>query len=436
MPLNSRPGSMDCGDECFYSFPSSRNASHEVSSTTNDSSEENERAPKSTCSLSTALNKDALLLDTETDRDHDEMTDSTTPRSSKVKWTLPFVQQRDSPRHHHFCSKPVLNHLCRNNRLPSGFYHPSDGSYIPDRSTAPSWRTSTLWLPLGSATVESEQQASTQSRQHYTVRFVSGRTSNYHKLSEANSHKVALSTRTKLGEQVFQSHDHFEKECCGSQLGIYSRLLLCDERHSQRELLSKSQRRKDGHGGTVSAPNEMNLPPTEQVQSCGRIKHWIKTSDGDTHQLSRDADTSTLYHRGVDAHSEAPSPDPKSRSEEERPKITVSSEEICGNKKREQFDYTPHDRRSSESDVANPSLHKLHRYSFMPLEDRTPESLRSSEQRSVCLGHPEEVPLRGQPSTPGKATLEDILTRFIYINDEPRRSHATACCCAASRSKL
>lgn len=136
MPSNSRPGSMDCGDECFYSFPSSRNASHEVSSTTNDSSEENERAPKSTCSMNTALNKDALLLDTDTDQDHDEMTDSTTPRSSKVKWTLPFVQQKDSPRHHHFCSKPVLNHLCRNNRLPSGFYHPSDGSYIPEYASS------------------------------------------------------------------------------------------------------------------------------------------------------------------------------------------------------------------------------------------------------------------------------------------------------------
>lgn len=246
------------------------------------------------------------------------------------------------------------------------------------------------------------------------------------------------------------SAHHYVSSCstCGSQAaatsGINSQQRRSTGRHSEpschsnfpKSLISSCKGRKDGHGGTVSAPNEMNLPPTEQVQSCGRIKHWIKTSDGDTQQLFRDADTSTLYHRGVDAHSEAPSPDAKSRSEEERPKITVSSEEICGNKKREHFDYTPHDRRSSEPDVANPSLHKLHRYSFMPLEDRTPESLRSSEQRSVCLGHPEEVPLRGQPSTPGKATLEDILTRFIYINDEPRRSHATACCCAASRSKL
>ncbi|KAK6221993.1 hypothetical protein LQW54_001213 [Pestalotiopsis sp. IQ-011] len=134
MPSNSRPGSMDCGDECFYSFPSSRNASHEVSSTTNDSSEEYERTPKSTCSLNTALNKEALLLHTETDGDHGE--DTLTPRSSKVKWTLPFVQQKNSPRHHHFCSKPVLNHLCRNNRLPSRFYQPSDGSYIPEYASS------------------------------------------------------------------------------------------------------------------------------------------------------------------------------------------------------------------------------------------------------------------------------------------------------------
>lgn len=170
----------------------------------------------------------------------------------------------------------------------------------------------------------------------------------------------------------------------------------------------------------------MNLPPAEQIQSCGRIKNWIKTSDGDTQQLSRDADTSTLYHWGVDAHSEAPSTESMSRTvKEERPKVTLSPEEIGGNKKREPADAStvngcdcaPHDRRSSDSDVASPPLHKLHRYSFMPLEDRTPESLRSSEQRRVCLGHPEEVPLRGQPSTPGKATLEDILTRFIYIND-------------------
>ncbi|ETS77741.1 hypothetical protein PFICI_09803 [Pestalotiopsis fici W106-1] len=132
MASTSRPNSLGCADDCFYSFPPSRVASYEDNTTPKGSAKECDRTPRSTCSFDTALDKDASLESTS--QQHERVSD--TQRSSRVKWTLPFPHHEESSTQHHFCSKPVLDRLSRH-RLPSGFDHPTDGSHVPDFASLP-----------------------------------------------------------------------------------------------------------------------------------------------------------------------------------------------------------------------------------------------------------------------------------------------------------
>ncbi|ETS77742.1 hypothetical protein PFICI_09804 [Pestalotiopsis fici W106-1] len=184
--------------------------------------------------------------------------------------------------------------------------------------------------------------------------------------------------------------------------------------------------------GIASAPNERNSPPSQQVQSRGRIRNWMKASDESNQQAAENSDNGALYRNGIDAHSGPhslvyicgatsgrPMLENASTAGMSRGSWSVDEGETCATST-----YPHHHRRCSETDAIDPLLHELRRYSFMPLKDQTPECLRRMEQHQEPLDRLEELQLRDQSNTSSKTTLEDILDRFIFTGTPSSRTHA------------
>lgn len=182
-----------------------------------------------------------------------------------------------------------------------------------------------------------------------------------------------------------------------------------------------------GCEGTASAPNERNATPFQQVQSRGVVKNWMRASNEVNQQAVESADRGALYHNGIDAHAGAHSPAHTCEVVSD-PCRNAQKREACGTSI-----CNPHHRRCSDSDAIDPLLHKLRRYSFMPLEDQTPECLRRTEQKPESLNRLEELQLRDPSSTSSKTVLEDILDRFIFADRPLSRKNAANGGCTASR---
>ncbi|KAK9788233.1 hypothetical protein AB5N19_02948 [Seiridium cardinale] len=182
----------------------------------------------------------------------------------------------------------------------------------------------------------------------------------------------------------------------------------------------------------TSAPDKRHASCCLDLRSCSGTGQWIATleePEEDTKSIHYAA--LNLYECGVDAHTGARSPIPLG----EAPKHDITPEisspnglgiaELSGvpltderpdNKMNNRWGASSHShkgivdsRRLGEASENGPLLDELRRYSFMPLEEQTPENMRRATLPQEG-GH-EELWLRGQRKPSSKELLEEILVQ-------------------------